>query len=370
MTETTESGRKRVSAAGEMSSSADRLPSVSSVSSISLIEIKAETHLVLKAFLHRTVSVPQEERPGTVGGAYTDHNKYSFKPQLTVKDRGDSQAEDTSSAEEKKSGFKDFIKQLPRRHTARRSKDAKGSLDRDGKTREQSEGDVASPSSSSEEEDAEKKQKKKLNPKKIREKLSKLFRVRSEKDRDGPRPQRPSTLSISRDAPEPPPAVISPSHPPEFYEEVAERLEQIAQKSTSIKKHSPTGQTKDSGKEAVVQQLVQVLSLEGDSINTKIQSDPFLRSNLNRLSYPSFAKLLDTFSSRQVSEAPPLPPTASPTLRRMAVTMEVSRRIVTATGTQRMQGYAERYMETFAPWVKSQGGWENIVHLEEPVEFD
>lgn len=120
----------------------------------------------------------------------------------------------------------------------------------------------------------------------------------------------------------------------------------------------------------MVQQLAQVLSLEGDSINTKIQSDPFLRSSLTRLSYASFAKLLDTFNSIQVSGAPTLPPTASPTLRRMAVTMEVSRRIVTATGTQRMQGYAECYMETFAPWVKSHGGWENVVHLEDPAEYD
>lgn len=89
----------------------------------------------------------------------------------------------------------------------------------------------------------------------------------------------------------------------------------------------------------------------------QIQSDPFLRSSLTRLSYASFAKLLDAFGSSQVSEAPALPPAASPTLQRMAVTMEVSRRIVTATGAQRMQGYAECYMETFVPWVKSRGGW-------------
>lgn len=91
----------------------------------------------------------------------------------------------------------------------------------------------------------------------------------------------------------------------------------------------------------------------------QIQSDPFLRSNLTHLSYASFANLLDAFSSSQISEAPALPQTASPTLQRMAVTMEVSRRMVTATGAQRFQGYAERYMETFVPWVKSHGGWVN-----------
>lgn len=89
----------------------------------------------------------------------------------------------------------------------------------------------------------------------------------------------------------------------------------------------------------------------------QIESDPFLRNSLTRLSYASFAKLLDAFGSSQVSEAPTVAPTASATLQRMAVTMEVSRRIVTATGTQRMQGYAECYMETFVPWVKSRGGW-------------
>lgn len=98
------------------------------------------------------------------------------------------------------------------------------------------------------------------------------------------------------------------------------------------------------------------MNLKADYV-FQIESDPFLRSNLSRLSYPSFARLMDAVSSTQVGEISAPLPTASPTLRRIAVTMEVSRRIVTATGAQRMQGYAECYMETFAPWVKSQGGW-------------
>ncbi|TNN26584.1 Bcl-2-like protein 12 [Liparis tanakae] len=89
----------------------------------------------------------------------------------------------------------------------------------------------------------------------------------------------------------------------------------------------------------------------------QIQADPFLRSSLARLSYASFSKLLDSFHGALPPGAAAPLPSASPTLRRMAVTMEVSRRIVTATGAQRMQGYAECYMESFAPWVKSQGGW-------------
>lgn len=59
----------------EMSAPADR-SSVSSVSSISLLEIKTETNLVLGAFLRRTLAVAEADRPGRVGGAYKDYDKY------------------------------------------------------------------------------------------------------------------------------------------------------------------------------------------------------------------------------------------------------------------------------------------------------
>ncbi|KAL3053047.1 hypothetical protein OYC64_005553 [Pagothenia borchgrevinki] len=384
-----------------MSESAGRNSSVSSIASISLVEIKAETHLVLKAFLHRTLSMPLKERPGTVGGLYRDHSKYSSKPLQKVKDGGDYQ--DVTSADEKKTGFKDFIKQLPLNNTIRRpAKEPKGSLDRDSRSKAVRDLTDDVPSSTSEEDDGEKRQPKKLNQKKIKRKISSFFKKRIEKekekdrerdkekdrerdkekdrerdkekdkerDRDGARPLRPSTLPIDKQL-EPSLALISPNHPPEFYDEVAEKLEKIARRSTCKKTVSPTVPPPTVwDKDVMVQQLAQVLSLEGDSINNKIQTDPFLRSSLARLSYASFAKLLDTFSGSEVSDPPALQPAASPTLRRMAVTMEVSRRIVTATGTQRMQGYAESYMETFAPWVKSHGGWENVVYLEEPAEYD
>uniref|UniRef100_A0A3Q0SGW6 Uncharacterized protein n=1 Tax=Amphilophus citrinellus TaxID=61819 RepID=A0A3Q0SGW6_AMPCI len=139
---------------------------------------------------------------------------------------------------------------------------------------------------------------------------------------------------------------VHTDHPPEFYTEVAQKLEKIAQKSTSIKR--PRAQPSA---------VFAFRCLNQVYIISQIQSDPFLRSSLTRLSYPSFAKLLDALSSSEVDEAPSQAPPASPTLQRLAVSMEVSRRIVTATGIQRMQGYAECYMENFAPWVKSHGGW-------------
>ncbi|XP_019743039.1 apoptosis facilitator Bcl-2-like protein 14 [Hippocampus comes] len=360
----------------------------SSVTSISLLEIKAESRLVLQAFLHRTLSVPFLERPGRVGGAYKDDNKYSasVNPEPKVKDGWDSQAEDQSSGDEKKKGFKDFLKQLPRRNTVRTSaKDGKGSFEKDSKPRppnikELSEEDLLSPSSTSEEDDSDRKQSKKLNKKKIKKSISKIFKIKNKekesgekkKEEPGSQPQRPSTLPFDKTT-EPEPSLVSPNHPPAFYHEVAEKLEKIAQRSASTKRPGPTPLQAPSvmdDKEQVVQQLVQVLSAEADSINNKIEMDPFLRSSLSRLSYTSYVRLLDTVSSTQVSQVPLLLPTASPTLRRMAVTMEVSRRIVTATGVHRMQGYAECYMETFAPWLKSQGGWENVVDMKDPVEYD
>lgn len=350
-----------------------RLPSTSSVSSVSMLEVKAETRLVLQAFLHRVAAVPLKERPGRVGGAYRDHSKYRFRSKAT--EGWDSQAEELSSADEKsKPGIMDFFK-LPRHSASLRPKDPTKSKSTQPKKEED---ELASPLSTSDEEDADKKKRKKVSRKKIKRRLSSFFKKKLEKEKDkepSPAPpQRPSSLNIGPKTLHIPP-VISPSHPPQFYEDVAERLEEIAYKTASIRRPSPQPTSvmdkekdKEKDKELIVQRMVHLITLEGDAINNKIESDPFLRSNLTRLSYASFARLMDAVSSSQVCEAPDPGPAPSPTLRRMAITMEVSRRIVTATGTQRMQGYAECYMETFAPWVKSQGGWENVVDLED--EYD
>ncbi|XP_056143687.1 uncharacterized protein bcl2l12 [Lampris incognitus] len=377
-----------------MSEAVNPASPTSDVSCTSLLEVKSDTRLVLKAFLHQSLSIPASERPGRVGGSYRDLNRYSAVPKPRPKARSglDSQDEDVSSADERKSSFKDLIKRLPLPGTTRRSvknlsqdhKGQNGTLENQGQPngKEPVKDADTSVTSTSEEEDSEKRKQKKK--KKFKKQISEFFRRRLEKEKNDARPQRPSSLSVPK-KPEPIPTVVSPNHPPEFYVEVAEKLDKIAQRSHSIKKTCPNRQPDqpqpvpsqikpppDSSKEAVVQQLVQILSMEGDAINSKIQSDPFLRSTLSRLSYASFARVLDTFGNREMNEAPPLRATASdsPTLRRVAVTMEVSRRVVTATGTQRMQGYAERYMETFTPWVKNQGGWENIVDLEENLEYD
>lgn len=65
---------------------------------------------------------------------HTDAFHTSSKPQQKVKDGGDYQ--DVTSADEKKTGFKDFIKQLPLSNSIRRpAKEPKGSLDRDSRSK-------------------------------------------------------------------------------------------------------------------------------------------------------------------------------------------------------------------------------------------
>ncbi|XP_018946496.2 apoptosis facilitator Bcl-2-like protein 14 [Cyprinus carpio] len=367
--------------------------------SSSLLEIKAETRLVLKSFLRHSLSIPPGERPGRIGGEYNDPNKYSAstKDKLKKDANGwDSLDDEISAAEEKKHGIKNLIKRRLRSRSSmirRAKKDSSSDPTPNSSLEKQSqpgqsdkpstngtrslprktEEEIFAPSSASEEEgdrksgDKNKKKKKKL-------KISDILKKVSFK-KEEPRPPRPTSLPfrVVADVPQPEDHSVSPSHPPEFYDGVAETLDRIAQKHT-VKKKSPVkpepapSALKDNDKEAVVQQLVQILTSEGDVINGKINASPFLRSTLTRLSYPSFAKLLDMYASQ--SEEPPAPAPVSPTLRRLAITMDVSRRVVTATGVQRLTGYAERYMESFAPWVRSHGGWGNIAQLDEVLECD
>ncbi|KAM9457099.1 uncharacterized protein bcl2l12 isoform 2-T2 [Clarias gariepinus] len=352
---------------------------------LSLFEVEEETRLVLKSFLRHALSIAPGDRPGRIGGEYHDSNKFSVlqkekREKQRKDDTGwDSLDEKISAAEEKKHGIKNLIKRRlrPRPSPARPSQKDAGT-DQSQNSSVSSQGDLPSPArrpealgsggnaeddkSSASDEDGERKTSEKKK-KKNKLKLAELFKKKSFKKEDS-RPQRPASLPLKeRRASTKPP--LSPTHRPEFYDGVAKKLDQIAQKSVRRKspvKPEPVPLT-ENNKEAIVQQLVQLLTAEGDAINEKIQANPMLRNSLNRMSYTSFAKLLDSCANEAVD--PPLPVSESPTLRRVAITMEMTRRVVTATGaTQRVEGFAERYMETFTPWVKSQGGWESIVQKE------
>ncbi|MCJ8738931.1 hypothetical protein PDJAM_G00041400 [Pangasius djambal] len=352
----------------------------------SLIEVKEETRLVLKSFLRHALSIAPGDRPGRVGGEYHDPNKYSVLPkEKQRKDESgwDSLDEKISAAEEKKHGIKNLIKRRlrPRPSPARHAQKATGA-DQSQNGSVSSQGEPPTPlrrgasvtqgyaedekSSASDEEGERKTGEKKKKKNKL--KLVELFKKKSLK-KDDVRPQRPTSLPVKEEAGSAKPA-LSPTHPPEFYDGVAKTLGRIAQQTVKRKPQSKPEpvQPRENDKEAIIQQLVHLLTAQGDVINEKIQANPQLRKSLNRMSYTSFARLLDSCANEAVD--PPLPVAKSPTLRRVAITMEMTRRVVTATGaTHRVEGFAERYMENFAPWVKSQGGWESIVQME-VQEFD
>ncbi|KAJ8347335.1 hypothetical protein SKAU_G00287360 [Synaphobranchus kaupii] len=342
--------------------------------SVSLLEIKAETRLVLGAFLRHTLSVPLDQRPGRIGGAYRDPNKVRPPPpsstspnvdRCRVEDDGDSLDSQTCSEGEKKHKFKDLIK----KHLKSRS--SKSRLQKDSqKTDSRLQEDVVSPYSSTSEEgtgdEVGKKKKKKKKKKSPFSSIIQRIKLSKKKNNDVSNPSRPTSPVTSDLSGDPIESVSSPGHPPEFYAGVAETIDRFAQKH-SVKRRDRFPARSDNDKEAVVQQLVQVLQMQGDAINNRIQSSPSLQSFVANISYSSFTKLVDKFASQS---EPPAPAPASPTLSRIAMTMEVSRRVITATGTQRIQGYAERYMENFTPWVKSRGGWENILQLEDVLEYD
>ncbi|XP_061081289.1 apoptosis facilitator Bcl-2-like protein 14 [Conger conger] len=400
--------------------------------SISLLEIRSETRLVLGAFLRRSAAVPPGQRPGRVGGTYWDHNKFRASSKdghcITEGDQngrrraeadqnglcraegdkdgrrraegdkdgrrraggdkdgrrraegdkdglhgaegdkdgrrraeGDRDSLDlqSSSEEEKKYSLKDLIK----KH--KKSRSFKSRLRRDqermvGSPQEE----VVSPSSSSSEDmsdSEEENKKKKKKKKKFKSSFASLLRKMKLSKKDPSNPKRPTSLVIQTDPVE---SLMSPGHTPEFFEEVADKVDKFAQ-SLKRKDHRPASSAPD--KESIVQQLVQALQMQGDAINVKIQANPVLRSSLANMSYPSFANLVDTFD-RQTCLLDPAP--ASPTLSRLVMTMEVSRHVITATGTQRIQGYAEHYIEKFNPWLKSHGGWDNILKLEDVSEYD
>ncbi|XP_017161701.1 bcl-2-like protein 12 [Poecilia reticulata] len=274
-----------------MSEPADRRCSVSSVS---LIEIKTETHRVLQAFLERTISTPHKDRPGRIAGAYDDHNKHSSSPQSKRKDGADAQ---TEKEDDKKTGIKDLMKRSIIR--------GKGSLGRSSKPKQSHPTeDSLSPSSSSDEEVEKLRKQKQVIKKKIASFFKKKLKEKKEKEKDQKVQNEKEQDKKAAAANKP----FAPGQFPEFYNEIAQKLEDIIKQSTKIKTPSP------------------------------------------KLKRP--------------------PVSTSPTLQRIAISMEVSRRMVTATGMQRIEGFAERYMDNFIPWVKSHGGWGKVLDIDKTEEWD
>ncbi|XP_019357572.1 PREDICTED: bcl-2-like protein 12 isoform X2 [Gavialis gangeticus] len=114
-------------------------------------------------------------------------------------------------------------------------------------------------------------------------------------------------------------------------------------------------------REQVIQRLISLLEEQAKDINREMEADPLLRSTLSRMSFRSFSQLAEAFTAR----APPSSP--SPQLARLALTMELTRRVagISNHAVQTLMGYSLQYMELFVPWLQQQGGWESIVGQDE-----
>ncbi|KAM5236652.1 bcl-2-like protein 12 isoform 2-T2 [Ctenodactylus gundi] len=164
---------------------------------------------------------------------------------------------------------------------------------------------------------------------------------------------------------------------PDFYALVAQRLEQLVQEQLRSPPSPELQGPPPTEKEALLRRLVALLEEEAEVINQKLASDPALRHKLARLSSGSFARLVELFSSREGSPHPnraspslpcPGPPPPSPEpLARLALAMELSRRVARLGGT--LAGLSVEHVHSFTPWIQAQGGWEGILAVS-PVDLN
>lgn len=164
---------------------------------------------------------------------------------------------------------------------------------------------------------------------------------------------------------------------PDFYALVAQRLEQLVQEQLRSPPSPELQVSPPTEKEALLRRLVALLEEEAEVINQQLASDPALRRKLARLSASSFARLVELFSSREGSPgaAParqslpcPGPPPPSPEpLARLALAMELSRRVAGLGGT--LAGLSVEHVHSFAPWIQAHGGWAGILAVS-PVDLN
>ncbi|XP_017737654.1 PREDICTED: bcl-2-like protein 12 isoform X2 [Rhinopithecus bieti] len=159
---------------------------------------------------------------------------------------------------------------------------------------------------------------------------------------------------------------------PDFYALVAQRLEQLVQEQLKSPPSPELQGPPPTEKEAILRRLVALLEEEAEVINQKLASDPVLRSKLVRLSSGSFARLVELFCSREDNSRPsracPGPPPPSPEpLARLALAMELSRRVAGLGGT--LAGLSVEHVHSFTPWIQAHGGWEGILAAS-PVDLN
>ncbi|XP_020663884.3 bcl-2-like protein 12 [Pogona vitticeps] len=348
-------------------------------------KIEEETRLVLEAFLQGALSHGKSGAPGHVGRAYHDPQSYMHRNPNEHAQHCPSWTpvhEEINRVEEKKHGFRTSIKQLLRRRTGSRDPAESPPFSKNSLKRPKGGGEAG--------EDT--RQKRTFSFKNLLRKKG----TDSGEITDDPvaSPQRPDSLPLDacycqNQAFEQHGVEGTDVEGAEFYTLVAQKLDHLVkqqqlvspvaakslpfppEQSNTLPTDAVSSTPVNSGelprnldekqKEQILQKLIALLEEQAGVFNKEIEADPFLRNALSRLSYRSFSRLAEAFTSR----TPPSVP--SPQLAKLALTMELTRKVagINSHTVHTLMGYSLQYMDMFVPWLQQQGGWESIVAQEE-----
>ncbi|XP_072348493.1 uncharacterized protein bcl2l12 [Scyliorhinus torazame] len=168
----------------------------------------------------------------------------------------------------------------------------------------------------------------------------------------------------------------------EFYSKVAKKLDKLAQQYCAQTNVAPLTPITDApekvnnnfsqdaltDKEKMIEKIVLLLQRQGDGIDEKINEDPVLQRTMSRMSYHSFSQLVEVFTANVEEQHEG--PTSSPELTKIALTMELTRRVagISSHPVQQLMGYSMQYMDLFVPWLQENGGWTMVFPLDDVSE--
>ncbi|XP_069764750.1 transcriptional regulator ATRX homolog [Narcine bancroftii] len=387
----------------------------------SLTVLKNETKLVMEAFLQRVQN--EGSTVGHIGRCYHDPRKFKAKTPdgqetITTKlpkhrkslnkdslERGDEEKTtslkplqspeegtgwDTMDEEEKKQSFKMAIKRLIKRQKKKGSDasdkkpnhspdspemhgleknttkpESKGNSLRRRKSNRQILAHTVDSSSKVETDTQESSKQRKSGRQKFLDVFRKVNKKSGREEEQMPPPvsPRPTTLALS-----------SSTTGQGFYWEVAKQLDRLAQEycaqpASKFNEAKTPEQVNNNvpltSKERAIERIVSILQNQGDKFNEKIKDDSLLQHSM---SYNSFSQLVEAFTAN--IEGRIMDPVISPELTKIALTMELTRRVVGISShpVQQLMGYSIQYMDMFVPWLQEQGGWEKVLPLDDVSE--
>ncbi|XP_077169712.1 bcl-2-like protein 12 isoform X2 [Paroedura picta] len=347
-------------------------------------QVREETQRILEAFLQRALRPRDEGPPGHVGRTYHDPQSYMYRSPTEHAPNCPAWTnvhEEINRVEESKHGFRTSIKRLLRRKPSPRRLPDGPPPSTNSLKRSKSAGEGP-------------RQKRTFSFKSL---LRKKGTLSGETGCPAEASQRPDSLPLTPcycnellagQKPQPEcQATNNEAEETEFYMLVAQKLDHLVKQqqlispsagkgfpsptdhSHSLPTNAASGTSVNSldlqggmnEKEQILQKLVALLEEQAGIINKEIEADPLLRSTVSRLSYRSFSRMAEAFTSRSP------PGISSPQLAKLALTMELTRKVVGISShtVHTLMGYSLQYMDMFVPWLQQQGGWENIVAQDE-----